>query len=98
MQTVSTPTAALSFSRLLIVLSLAAALVAIPAATPEEASARRMSERSVNRMCAAAGGTIEYDFYDSNFESYGMTCTLQSGAQFTCYSDDVTPFGGILTC
>jgi hypothetical protein len=98
MQTVSTLTAALSLPRLLVVLSLALALLAIPAVSPDDASARRMSERSVSRACANAGGTIYYDFYDSNFESYGMTCTLASGASFTCYSDDVTPFGGILTC
>src|SRR5262245_43947597 len=58
MPTVRTLTAALSLRRLLIVLSLAAALVAIPAVGVEEASARRTSESAATNTCNFLGGDL----------------------------------------
>ena len=74
--------------RPLLALPLALALVALPAAAPPEASARRMSERQAMRTCARGGGDWHIDFsiqaYGDYFES---TCTLPSDAKFTCVGE-----------
>jgi hypothetical protein len=90
-------TTALHLRRLLTVLALALALLAIPVFAPEEADARRMSERTVSRLCGNAGGSIHYDFESGDFSDYSMTCTLPSGNQFTC-STTGGPFGDIVDC
>ena len=92
-----TPTAAPAMRRLLIALSLTAALLAIPAVGPDEASARRMSERTAVRLCANAGGSVHYEFSESDAESFHMTCTLPSGAHFSCF-DASGPFANIMDC
>ena len=78
-------------------LSLAATLVAIPAISPDEASARRRSEATVNRMCSAAGGKVHYNFEGSDFDDYSMHCTLSSGAGFSCFLIG-GPFDNMLVC
>lgn len=95
--TVRTIPAAFQIRKFLTILALALALVAIPAFMPGDADARRMSERTVGRLCASAGGSIHYDFASGNFSDFSMTCTLPSGNQFTCGSTG-GPFGGIVDC
>ena len=91
-----TPTAAPAMRRLLLALSLTAALLALPAVGPDEASARRMSERTAVRLCANAGGSVHYEFSESDSEAV-MTCTLPSGAHFSCF-DASGPFANIMDC
>ncbi|HYI24284.1 MAG TPA: hypothetical protein VD767_02650 [Thermomicrobiales bacterium] len=95
--TFRTLSAALDIPRLLAILALALALVAIPAFSPDGVDARRMSERSVSRACAGAGGSVHYDFHTGDFSDFSMTCTLPSGNSFTCGSTG-GPFGGIVDC
>jgi hypothetical protein len=95
--TIRTLTAARNVARLLAALALAVALVAIPAVTPDEAGAMRMSERLANRACYNAGGTMHIDFLTSDLTVFNMTCTLPSGAQFTCISSG-SPFGNMVDC
>ena len=100
MNTAPTPctsTKGIRVRRILAVLSLAATLVAIPAISPDEASARRRSEASVNRMCSAAGGKVHYNFESSDFDDYSMHCTLSSGAGFSCFLIG-GPFDNMLVC
>lgn len=73
--------------RLLAVLSLALALIAIPTVMPEAASARRMSEGNALRICAVAGGSGHWEFYEDGEASF--SCDLPSGNQFFC-----SPGGG----
>lgn len=82
--TTRTRTAAFRIRRLLAVLSLAIALVAIPTFNPADASALRMSEWRAAAACGRAGGTLAYSFYDPQLRSYDMFCTLPSGAGFMC--------------
>lgn len=81
--------------RLLAILALAFALVAIPAFSPGEASAHRFSAGQVVRMCSGAGGTIHYEFFyqESGYLDYIMECTLPSGNSFDCWV-----VGGSLDC
>ena len=95
--TIGTLTAVFHLRRLLAVLALALALLAIPAFAPDDVDARRMSERTVSRLCGNAGGSIHYDFESGDFSEYSMTCTLPSGNQFTC-STTGGPFGDIVNC
>ena len=76
--------ARVNIPRLLAVLTVALALVAIHSVRPDDASAMRMSERTANRRCASAGGSMYYDFLTMDFSVFDMTCTLPSGASFTC--------------
>ena len=92
-----TSTRATRVRRVLAVLSLAAALVAIPAISPDDASARRRSEATVNRMCSAAGGTMHYEFESSDFDDYSMHCSLSSGPGFSCFLIG-GPFDNMLMC
>jgi hypothetical protein len=87
----------LHLRRLLTILALTIALVAIPAFMPGDVDARRMSERTVSRLCGNAGGSVHYDFASGDFSDFSMTCTLPSGNQFTCGSTG-GPFGGIVNC
>lgn len=69
----------------LAVLALLLALLAIPALTPTDASAQRMSERGAIRACSNAGGRIFYDFTSmGDLGSWSMMCFLPSGNSFTC--------------
>lgn len=71
--------------RALAVLSLLLALLAIPALTPTDASAQRMSERGAVRACSNAGGRVFYDFTSmGDLGSWSMMCFLPSGNSFTC--------------
>jgi hypothetical protein len=100
--TTHTLTAALGAPRLLAALALAAALVAIPVARPEDADARYMSERQASRLCAGVGGTLEYDFtWDPDFGFWEMTCTVPSspgGSSFTCWGGDSLGIGSYMDC
>jgi hypothetical protein len=99
--TVRTLKAALSVPRLLIALSLAVALVAIPAVRPNEAGAMRKSERAVSRACADAGGSLYclyYDFASESFQTFLMTCTLPSGEQFSCAGSVAERTGNMVDC
>jgi hypothetical protein len=74
--------------RLLAALALAAALVAIPAARPEDADAMRISERKVVHNCIRMGGEIHYDFWgdeEGGVEVFDVTCTLDGGQSFFCW-------------
>jgi hypothetical protein len=95
--TIGSASAVFQLRRLLAILALTFALVAIPAFTPQDVDARRMSERTVSRLCGNAGGSVHYDFESGNFSEYSMTCTLPSGNQFTC-STTGGPFGDIVDC
>lgn len=95
--TVRTIPAAFQIRKFLTILALAITLVAIPAFIPAEADARRMSERTVSRLCGNAGGSVHYDFESGDFTAYSVTCALPSGNQFTCGSTG-GPFGGIVDC
>jgi hypothetical protein len=95
--TIGAITETLNLRRLLAVLALTIALLAIPAFTPADVDARRMSERTVSRLCGNAGGSIHYDFESGDFSDYSMTCTLPSGNSFTCTTTG-GPFGDILNC
>src|SRR6185436_16213897 len=80
--TIRTLRAALNLPRLLAVLTLAIALIAIPAVSPDDAGAMRMSERTLSRLCSNAGGSLYYDFMDDQLSFvYNVTCTLPSGAE-----------------
>jgi hypothetical protein len=81
--------------RLLAALALAAALVAIPTVRPQDASALRMSERAVNRICFAAGGSINYSIVDPDFGEFWMTCTFPEGNAISCSNSSV---GGYVEC
>ena len=96
--TTRTRTAAFRIRRLLAVLSLAIALVAIPTFRPTDASARYMWEGQALSACGRAGGSIEYGFVDpSNFNDYSIGCKLPSGGSFTCFSLSFTG-GNIVDC
>ena len=84
--TIRTLSTALDIPRLLAILALALTLVAIPAFSPDEASAYPRSEGQVYRLCNAAGGELHYEFYytGSGLIDYYMTCTLPSGNTFVC--------------
>jgi len=88
-------TVRLGMTRLLAVLALAIALVAIPAFSPDDASAKRMSERSAGRACSNAGGSMYYDFDGPRSDT--MSCSLPSGASFSC-DMVVGPFGDQGNC
>jgi hypothetical protein len=76
--------------RLLAVLSLAVALVALPAFRPHDASAMPTSERGALRACGTLGGRIQYNFFDGGFENYDMTCTTRYGVVlFVCSGFDI---------
>lgn len=94
---IHTLSTALAIPRLLAILTLAIALLAIPAFSPDEAGAYRMSERTALRLCANAGGSIYYGFPDEGFDVFYLNCTLPSGASFTCF-DSGGPFGNIVDC
>jgi hypothetical protein len=68
--------------RLLAALALAAALVAIPAARPEDADAMWISEYKLARGCYGGGGTIYYEFYSEDV--FEVTCVLGWGQSFSC--------------
>lgn len=70
--------------RLLAALAFAAALVAIPVASPQDAGAQPMSEQKVSRYCSNGGGSIHYEFYGQDFTVWEMTCTYPSGHSWTC--------------
>jgi hypothetical protein len=93
---VRTPRAALRSPRFLAALALAAALVALPSVRPEDASALRMSERAVNRICLGAGGSVNYSFVDPDFGEWWMTCTFPSGQAISCGGGPGT--GGYVEC
>lgn len=77
--------AAFRIPRILIVLALAVALVAIPAFSPTDAGAYPMSERSALRACGTLGGRAHYDFLTPEMDVYHMTCSTQSGRTlFSC--------------
>jgi hypothetical protein len=82
--------------RLLAALALGAALVAIPAARPQNAGALRMSERAVHRICFAGGGSVNYSVVDSDFGDWWVTCTLPSGQAISCEGGPGT--GGYVEC
>jgi hypothetical protein len=95
---VRTLTSALNVPRLLVVLALAIALLALPAFSPDDASALRTSEQKVRRACYNAGGSIHYEFEGSSFSTYSMTCSLPSGTEIECYSIDSGPFANLVNC
>jgi hypothetical protein len=102
MQNVSRLTAAPCLPRLLIVLSLAAALVVIPAASPEEVSARRTSERAATSACNFLGGELISVPMDSEYPDVARTfyCDLPwalGATAFQCTSTDGV-FGNIVDC
>jgi hypothetical protein len=75
-----TAAAAHRVPRFLAVLALAAALVAIPAARPQDAGALRMSEGTARWLCSHAGGSIwTYGEYGNNVF---VTCMLPSGQTY----------------
>jgi hypothetical protein len=80
-----TPRAARRIPRFLAALALAAALVATAAGRPGDAGAMRISERQLSQLCAGMGGSVEYDFWDPDFDLWEVTCT---------YWDE---FGGYVT-
>ena len=72
--------------RFLAVLSLALALLAIPAFSPSDAGAYPMSEGNARGQCRYYGGRISYHFHDSDFANYTMTCSTASGLPImSCY-------------
>lgn len=85
-----TRTTAVKIQRLVAVLSLAIALVAIPAFNPADAGAYPMSERQALRLCGQAGGRAHYSFTDEEMVDYTMTCTGSSGRTILwCWGYDV---------
>jgi hypothetical protein len=95
---VRTLISARTIARLLAVLALAIALVAIPTFRPDGASAQRRSEQSVKRTCAQLGGTLEKEVMDPQAPSiYNLTCTQLFWDLFSCYSAG-GPFGGMVAC
>ena len=88
--TFSSHAAALRIPRFVIALSLALAVLAIPAFSPDGAGAMYMSEIGARRACGQGGGTVHYQFFDQTFTNYSMTCSLPGGAHFVCYSGDAS--------
>lgn len=78
--TLRTRTAALRMPRLLTVLALAIALVAIPAFNPIDADARYRWEGQARAACQQAGGHVKYQFVGSGYDNYWMECLLPAGA------------------
>lgn len=93
---IRSPRAARRAPRLLAALALAAALVVIPSARPQDADALRMSERAVHRICSALGGSVEYSFVDSNFNHWWVNCTFPEGNTISCAGGPGT--GGYVDC
>ena len=92
--TVHTPTTAATVRRLLAVLAIAFAMVAISAFSPPGAGAMPMSERSASRLCRNAGGHVHYEFGSGgSANDVEMSCTLPSGASFHCLS-----YGSVWEC
>jgi hypothetical protein len=92
--TLRTLTAARRAPRLLAVLALAAALVAIPAARPEDAGAMWISERQLARDCYGGGGTIYYEFWSE--DAFEVTCILGWGQSFSCHGTIGGPSGAVI--
>ncbi len=96
--TIRTRTAAFRIPRLVAVLALAIALVAIPTFVPADASAQRMSETGASRACRQAGGEMTYIFLDMGLRSYNMLCEFPSGNSFVCSGHSLVRFvscGGV---
>ena len=99
--TARTLSASLSLPRLLAVLALAAALVAIPAISPDAASARRTSEKAAQRACSFLGGDVSYEFPDQDVMTvFSMSCQTWWGGDttFKCNSYSSGPFANIVDC
>lgn len=90
-----TPHRSSKLARLLVVLAVALTLVAIPAAMPDAASAKRLDEHVAMRRCLSAGGTVTWDFHADG--SADLICTLPSKKRFVCAPVD-GPFANIVNC
>jgi hypothetical protein len=53
--------------------------------------------RRAGHLCANAGRNIDYEFRGDVSASFSMTCTLPSGAHFSCLPTG-GPFGNIEDC
>jgi hypothetical protein len=74
--------------------------VAIPAISPDHASARRTSEKAAQRACAFLGGDVYYDFPDQDVMTvYTMSCQTWWGGSTTSKCDSFSgPFASIVDC
>ncbi len=90
--TVRTSTATTIIRRLLAVLSIAIAMVAITGLSPSDAGAMPMSEQQASRLCRNAGGRVHFEL-EGDSDEFSMTCTLPSGAEFMCLS-----YGPVVRC
>ena len=75
-------TAARRGPRLLAALVFAAALVALPAARPDDAGAMKISERKHVHNCIQGGGSIYYEFWGENV--FEAICYLPGGDFLGC--------------